>query len=172
MDVFAALVEIAKNVALPVCVALITARVTLRAGHQQIRAQAAERIQNRDDERQKRQEGLELAAVAVRSETIESISDSIDQYSEDARDQKRPSTSAVNRSLFRLSSRCSAEHLADTCRSYIEDAARAPDGNHALHAMFDIRRRLLGWHIGHLTLEDAERLIQEGHEEILEHLAP
>ena len=54
---------------------------------------------------------------------------------------------------------------------YVEDAERAPGPEHVVEAMFDIRRRLIGWHIGHLALEDTERLIREGHEEILEHLA-
>jgi hypothetical protein len=171
MEILASLVEIAKDVALPVGVAVITARVTLGAGRQQIRAQAAERIEDRDEERQKRREGLEATAVTVRGEALESISDCIDQYTEDVRNQKTPTTAAVTRSLFRLSSRCSAEHLADRCRIYVEDAARAHDLEHAIEAMLDIRRRLVGWHIGHLTLEDTELLIRAGHEEILEHLA-
>jgi hypothetical protein len=39
-----------------------------------------------------------------------------------------------------------------------------------MDAMLDIRRRLLGWHIGHLTLEDTESFIREGHRELVEHL--
>lgn len=171
MEVLTSIVEIAKSVVLPVCIGLITAQVTLRAGRQQIKAQTVERIETRDEERQKRRESHEAAAVAIRGETIESISDSIDQYTEEVRNRKTATTASVTRSLFRLSTRCSADHLADTCRSYVEDAARAPDPAHAVEAMIDIRRRLLGWHIGHLTLDDAERLIREGNDEILEHLA-
>lgn len=171
MDVLTSLLEILKYVALPVCVALITARVTLRAGRQQITAQATERIESQRDEREKRRESLEIASVAVRGEVIESISDCIDQYLEDVRNQKPSTTDAVVRSLFRLASRCSAAHLSDTCRAYLEDAARAPDPVHVEEAMNDIRSRLVGWHIGHLTIEDVDRLIRVGHQEILGHLA-
>lgn len=170
MDALTSFLEILKYVALPVCVALITARVTLRAGRQQITAQASERIENRRDEREKRREIREIASVSVRGEVIESISDCIDQYLEDVRNQKPSATDAVARSLFRLASRCSADHLSDTCRAYVEDAARAPDPVHVEEAMNDIRSRLVGWHIGHLTIEDVERLIKEGHEELLGHL--
>lgn len=145
--------------------------MTLRAGLQQITAQAAERIENREDEREKRRESLRLAAVAVRGEVIESISDNIDQYIEDVRNQKPSTTEAVARSLFRLASRCSADHLSDTCRTYVEDAAVAPDPVHVAEAMNDIRRRLVGWHVGHLSIEDVERLIKVDHQVILEHLA-
>lgn len=170
MEMLTSLMDILRTVALPLGIAVVTAQVTLRAGRQQIRAHAAERNESRQYEHQKRLEDNDAAALAVRGETIESISDAMDQYIEDVRSAKNPTTDAVRRSLFRLSSRCSAAHLADTCRSYVEDTAAAPDPGHAVDAMLDIRRRLLGWHIGHLTLEDTERLIQEGHRELVEHL--
>ncbi|MCT9625949.1 hypothetical protein HWD94_12560 [Pseudarthrobacter equi] len=170
MEMLATLMDILKTVALPLGIAIITAQVTLNAGRQQIRAHAAERNESRQYEHQKRLEDNDASARAVRGETIEAISDAMDQYVEDVRSEKNPTTAAVTRSLFRLSSRCSADHLADTCRSYVEDSARAPDRGHVVEAMLDIRRRLLGWHIGHLTLEDTERLIQEGHRELVEHL--
>lgn len=170
MEMLTALMDILRNVALPLGIAVVTSQVTLRAGSQQIRAHAAERSESRQYEHQKRLEDNDTAALAVRGETIEAISDAMDQYIEEVRSAKTPATDAVRRSLFRLSSRCSAVHLADTCRSYVEDAASAPDPGHAVDAMLDIRRRLLGWHIGHLTLEDTERLIQDDHRELVEHL--
>lgn len=170
MELLASLVDILKTVAMPLGIALVTAQVTLKAGRQQIRAHAAERHESRQYEHEKRLEDNGASARAVRGETIEAISDAIDQYMEDVRSERNPTTAAVARSLFRLSTRCSADHLADTCRSYVEDAAHAPDRGHAVDAMLDIRRRLLGWHIDHLTLEDTERLIQEGHRELVEHL--
>ena len=170
MEMLASLIDMFKTVALPLGIALVTAQVTLKAGRQQIRAHAAERNESREFEHQKRLQDTDTGARAVRGETIESISDAMDQYIEDARSGKNPTTAAVTRSLFRLSSRCSAEHLTDTCRSYIEDSARALDPGHAVDAMLDTRRRLLGWHIGHLTLEDTERLIREDHRELEEHL--
>ena len=170
-EMLASLIDVLKTFALPLGVAIVTAQVTLQGGRQQIRAHAAERNESRQYEHQKRLEDNDAAARAVRGETIEAISDAVDQYIEDFRSEKKNyTTAAVTRSLFRLSSRCSADHLADTCRSYVEDSARAPDRGHAVDAMLDIRRRLLGWHIGHLTLEDTERLIQEGHRELVEHL--
>jgi hypothetical protein len=164
------LIDVLKTVALPLGIAIITAQVTLNAGRQQLRAHAAERNESRQFENQKRLEDHDAAARVIRGETIEVISDAMDRYIEDVRSEKNPSTAAVTRSLFRLSSRCSADHLADTCRSYVEDSARAPDRGHTVDTMLDIRRRLLGWHIGHLTLDDTERLIQEGHRELVEHL--
>jgi hypothetical protein len=170
MDMLSALIEIAKSVALPLGVALLTAQVTLRAGRQQIRAQLAERNENRDRERQKQQEDNAATAHSLRRDTLESISDCIDQYISDFRSGNRPTTDAVIRSFFRLASRCSAEHLADICREYVEDSQRALDPVHTVEAMLDIRRRLVGWHIGHLTREDAQRLIQEGHRDIVRHI--
>lgn len=171
MDALSSFLEILKYVALPFGIALITARVTLRAGRQQITAQAAERIENRRDEGENRRASLEIASVSVRGEVIESISDCIDQYLADIRNQKPSTTDAVARSLFRLASRCSADHLSDTCRAYVEDATRAPDSVHVEEAMNDIRRRLVGWHLGHLTIGDVDGLIRVEHEELLEHLA-
>lgn len=145
--------------------------MTLRAGRQQITAQAAERIEKRRDERKNRQASLEITSVSVRGEVIESISDCIDQYLADIRNQKHSTTDAVARSLFRLASRCSADHLSATCRAYVEDAARAPDPMHVEEAMKDLRSRLVGWRIGHLTIEDVDRLISVEHEELPKHLA-
>ncbi|MDQ0121046.1 hypothetical protein J2T22_004259 [Pseudarthrobacter defluvii] len=170
MEMLAAVTDVLKTVALPLGIALVTARVSLKAGRQQIRAQAAESTERRQHELQKRVEDNEAAARAVRGETIESISDAIDRYLEDVHSDKKPNTVAVRRALFQLATRCSTEHLADSCRSYVEDSSQAPDRRHAVEAMLDVRRRLLGWHIGHLTLEDAEHLIKKGHREIVEHL--
>src|SRR5687768_6651109 len=92
MDMLASLLDVLKTVALPLGVAIVTAQVTLRAGRQQIRAQAAERKERRQDEHQKRLEDHDETTRAVRGETIESISDAMDQYIEDLRNEKDPST--------------------------------------------------------------------------------
>lgn len=170
MEMLALLIDVLKTVALPLGIAIVTAEVTIRAGRQQIRAQSAERNEHQQFELQKRLEDNDTGARTVRGETIESISDAMDRYIEEVRSGMSPATATVTRALFRLSSRCSAEHLADTCRTYVEDSKRAPDTEHIKEAMEDIRRRLVGWHIGHLNLEDTERLIYEDHRKLLEHL--
>lgn len=171
MDLLPSFLEVIKDIALPVLVALITARVTLRAGWQQINAQASERFEARENEALERQEDFNRSAMVIRGDVLESISDSIDDFAEELRKQVAPTTTAVKRALFRLSSRCSAEHLADHCRAYVDDAALDPDQGQALEAMLEIRRRLLGWHLGHLSLKEVDRLVQDGREETRKHLA-
>ncbi|WP_148061816.1 hypothetical protein [Curtobacterium sp. JUb34] len=156
----------AQTVVLPIAVAIVTAQVTLRAGRQQIVSAARQDAARREHETELHARDAEAQRHQVRGEVLEQISDAIDDY------KRRPNrgTDAVERAFFRLSSRCSAQHVADKCRRYVEVAAAVPDSSWVATAMDDARRRLVGWHLGHLDLREVENFIVEATSEIEEHV--
>jgi hypothetical protein len=79
-------------------------------------------------------------------------------------------TGPVLRALFRISTRCAADHLADRCRRYITVAAVEPGPSALPAAMDDVLRRLVGWHLGHLEVWRVDDLIVEATVDVERHI--
>jgi len=161
-----ALLEAAQTIVLPVAVAIITAQVTLRASRQQIMSNSRQDAERREHESELRLRDAETQEHGVRGEVLEQISDAIDDYKRNRQIGAGP----VLRAFFRISTRCAADHIADSCRRYIMVAAVEPDPSSLTTAMDDALRRLVGWHLGHLEVWQAEGLIIEATEEVELHI--
>lgn len=160
------LIGAAQAIVLPIAVAIITARVTLRASRQQIVSNARQDTARREHESELRRRDADMREHRARGEVLEAISDAVDDYKRDP----NVGTGPVLRALFRISTRCAADHLADRCRRYITVAAVEPDPSALTAAMDDVLRRLVGWHLGHLEVWRVDDLITEATLDVERHI--
>ncbi len=72
-------------------------------------------------------------------------------------------TGRVRAELVKLTTRCDAQHLSRHCVAYVLDAQKSPHVEDFIEALDDIQRRLEGWHLGHLALDDVIEYVDDGH---------
>ena len=166
------LISVFGDAVLPLGIAIAGAVTTIRVAGMQIRARQYERDQDRQDQEQDRLRHAEVSAAEIRAVVIEDIVEAFASYAEAAAQavDGRASDFRVNSRLFRLSTRCDTEHLSSDCVAYVADSLQSPDPRDVLDAFADIQRRLEGWHIGHLSIEDVRQLIEDGRRQVREHL--
>lgn len=171
MDFTANLYQLAISVGLPLGIAIVGALTTYGVARMQIRSRDSERKGERHEREEERLRQEARDARAARAEVIESIASAIAEYSDTS--VRHPGTESDHRiraELVKLTTRGGAEHLSRHCMGYILDSRQSPHADTVLETLDDIQRRLEGWHLGHLSLDDVIHYIKDGRTQVREFL--
>jgi hypothetical protein len=157
---------------LPLGIAIIGAVTTINVSAAQLRSRDRERDQDRNMRESERERASEESITSVRAEVIEGIAEAFAIYAERSTGSAPESASEfrVNSALLRLTTRCDAEHLSSLCVGYVGDTKQLPEAIYMLETFADIQRRLEGWHLGHMTLDQLVDHLNSGRKDVRAHL--
>lgn len=165
--------DVARNLVLPLGIAVIGGLTTITLSSAQLRSRDRERAQDREDRELARYRSVEASDFQVRAEVIEGIAESFAQYAEQAETSStgRASVFRIRSALLKLTTRSDSGHLSSDCVGYVLDTSQIPDPDCMFETFADIQRRLEGWHLGHLTLHELTEYVNDGRRQARNHLA-